>query len=197
MNEVPPRPMSGHEPLRSLSQDEHLSSEALCTCFLTPRLPLRVLVCFVSVIMLRTRMIQLLRAQGSEELCRCRRIILFNHVPHRPAEIYTPLSPPNSQVEGLRYNSLPIVQTHPLIPPVVVWQECIAISILLFYFKRQSQQVRKKTIHDRLVASGLKPCALKIDWEVICYWAMHFDKRADMGSMFHFKMFSYFSSMHV
>jgi len=75
--------------------------------------------CYGFVITLKTRMTQL-HIQRTTELRRHRRIILFNYLPLRPAEIYTPLPPPNFQGQGLGHNGLPIVRTHPLKP--VVWQ---------------------------------------------------------------------------
>jgi hypothetical protein len=62
------------------TRDDHLSAEALSMCFRHPRLRLRVLMCFVSVITPRNRMTQL-------------RIQRTTHLPRRPAEIYTPLPP--------------------------------------------------------------------------------------------------------
>ena len=50
---------------------------------------------FVSVITLRTRMTQL-RTQSTKEVRRIGCIILFNHLPRRPAEFYIPLSPRRS-----------------------------------------------------------------------------------------------------
>jgi hypothetical protein len=62
--------------------------------FMTPA-PLMCAHVFVSVITLRTRMTQL-RTQSTKEVRRIGCIILFNHLPRRPAEFYIPLSPRRS-----------------------------------------------------------------------------------------------------
>jgi hypothetical protein len=55
----------------------------------------------------------------------------------------------------------------------------------------------RRTVDDRLAASGLKPCALRLDWGIIRYWALHFNKRAIVSTMFHFKKNLCCSSIHV
>ena len=71
--------------------------------------------CFVSVITLRTRMIQL-RTQRTRELRRLRRIILFSHRRRRPAEIHPPLPPRrtpkdrDSDITAIPLSELPVSQ---------------------------------------------------------------------------------------
>jgi hypothetical protein len=43
----------------AFARDHHLSDEALCTCLYHPTLRLHILMCLVSVIMFRTRLIQI------------------------------------------------------------------------------------------------------------------------------------------
>jgi hypothetical protein len=67
-------------------------------CFRGPNFA-RVLTCFFSLMMLRTRM-TLLRTPDTKGLRRLRRIILIYRLPCRSAEIYTPL--PSRQTTKVR-----------------------------------------------------------------------------------------------
>jgi hypothetical protein len=95
MDQVP-RPMSGQGTVASSLPETTTSLLRPYVCVFVAPAPLMCahvcFDCFLSLITLRTRMTQL-RTPHTKELRRLRRISLIYRLPHRPAEIYTPLPP--------------------------------------------------------------------------------------------------------